>query len=299
MIASLPCEVEHKTEADWLAWRQDGIGASNAAAALGVSPYQTPFELWARKTGQLGPIVENRAMTIGKLAEPMISALYRLETGDPIVRREVSCQVPGAPWIKATLDGISERGTVVEFKTANSRMSEQWGEPGTDEIPTSYLVQCHTQLLCSDAPFVEVACLIGGDDFRLYRVDRDREMDAILIRKLTAFWTSVIRREPPEVTEADAEIITKLRPTIEATITLDDRAVDLANLYVELGLRAKDDQDRRDQVKADLCIAMDGHAAALLPDGRVITRKVVERAEYTCRASSYVDFRIKTPKGGK
>ena len=37
---------------DWLQVRQQGIGSSDAAAAVGLSPYKSPLQLWAEKTGQ-------------------------------------------------------------------------------------------------------------------------------------------------------------------------------------------------------------------------------------------------------
>jgi hypothetical protein len=39
---------------DWLAIRKQGIGASDAAAAVGLNPYQSPLELWMIKTGRDG-----------------------------------------------------------------------------------------------------------------------------------------------------------------------------------------------------------------------------------------------------
>jgi predicted phage-related endonuclease len=35
--------------ADWLEWRRGGIGGSDVAAILGVSPWRTEFDVWASK----------------------------------------------------------------------------------------------------------------------------------------------------------------------------------------------------------------------------------------------------------
>src|SRR5690348_4034345 len=42
-------------EAEWLALRNSGIGASEVAAILGESKYDSPYSLWARKTGRTEP----------------------------------------------------------------------------------------------------------------------------------------------------------------------------------------------------------------------------------------------------
>jgi predicted phage-related endonuclease len=37
---------------EWLTVRKKGIGGSDAAAAIGLNPYQSPLELWMIKTGR-------------------------------------------------------------------------------------------------------------------------------------------------------------------------------------------------------------------------------------------------------
>lgn len=37
---------------DWLAVRKQGIGSSDAAAAVGLNPYKSQLELWLEKTGR-------------------------------------------------------------------------------------------------------------------------------------------------------------------------------------------------------------------------------------------------------
>lgn len=49
-----PVIVEHHaTESEWLAARQSGIGASEAAAVLGFSKFASPYSVWGRKTGRI------------------------------------------------------------------------------------------------------------------------------------------------------------------------------------------------------------------------------------------------------
>ncbi len=39
---------------DWLQIRKQGIGSSDAAAAVGLNPYKSQLELWLEKTGRTG-----------------------------------------------------------------------------------------------------------------------------------------------------------------------------------------------------------------------------------------------------
>ena len=43
---------------NWLAVRKQGIGASDAAAAVGLNPYQSQLELWMVKTGRDAHLVD-------------------------------------------------------------------------------------------------------------------------------------------------------------------------------------------------------------------------------------------------
>lgn len=39
----------------WRAERRKGVGGSDVAAIMGMSPYKSPYEVWAEKTGVVEP----------------------------------------------------------------------------------------------------------------------------------------------------------------------------------------------------------------------------------------------------
>ena len=47
----------YQTRPEWLRERRHGIGASDAAALYGESPWQSPMSLWAEKRGLTAAIV--------------------------------------------------------------------------------------------------------------------------------------------------------------------------------------------------------------------------------------------------
>lgn len=285
-------------DAGWHEWRAGGIGASECAAVLGISPYQTAWELYHRKLGLLPPVEESDAMHLGNLMEPVLASLYSRRTGSLVVNQQVRVECPDHPFIRATLDGQAEDGRLVEFKHVGSRMAGEWGDEGTDEAPAHYLCQVHHQMLAAGANAADLAVLIGGQDFRVYTVHRDAEMDSILVPRLAEFWARVERHDAPEVTEPDYRVVAKLRPTIEATTFLDSRCLDLADEFGSLGLDLSRLKNAREAVKAKLILAMDSHEAAELPDGRLVTRKLIERDGYPVEPTTYFDFRISKPKKG-
>ena len=65
--------------AKWLEERKNGIGGSDAAAIMGVSPYMDTITLWEIKTGKRQePEVSNSYVKYGIEAEAHIAALFAL-----------------------------------------------------------------------------------------------------------------------------------------------------------------------------------------------------------------------------
>lgn len=177
--------------------RKRGIGASEAAAALGLNPYRTPLEVWMNKKGLL-EIEETPSMRLGTRLEPVIAEMYQDHTGLELEPAPTLFYTKN-PIIFATPDRIVKgRHKGLEIKTANARMAEQWGEEGTDEVPHYYLIQCILCMAVTDLPEWDVAALIGGSDFRIYTIHRDLDIEKTIIERLLEWWEMYIvgNREP-------------------------------------------------------------------------------------------------------
>lgn len=177
--------------------RRSGIGASEAASVLGMNPYRTPLEVWMQKKG-LVKTLETPAMKLGTRLEPVIAEMYQDATGFELVQ-PFTMFYPKNPIIYATPDRIIKgKNKGLEIKTANARMAENWGKEGTDEIPQHYLIQCILCMAVTDLPEWDVAALIGGQDFRIYNIQRDIDLENSIIDKLLEWWETYIvgNREP-------------------------------------------------------------------------------------------------------
>jgi len=74
------------TEEQWIEARHAGIGGSDAGTILGVSAYNSPYELWGQKTG-INPTTfnGNRATEWGHRLEPLVALAYAEEQHQAIV----------------------------------------------------------------------------------------------------------------------------------------------------------------------------------------------------------------------
>jgi hypothetical protein len=82
---------------------------------------------------------------------------------------------------------------ILEIKTASYHSAPQWEEG----IPVAYQCQVLHQLAVTGHDWADVAVLIGGQDFRIYRVNRDEDKIADLIARETVFWQHVVLDTQP------------------------------------------------------------------------------------------------------
>lgn len=202
---------------EWLKARKNGIGGSDAAAILGLSPYKTNVELWEEKVGLRDPedISDEDYVKYGKEAESHLVALFALDYPEYKVWTDSDYQMilhPEYPFLFATLDGhLMERRTgrkgILEIKTSlilNGSQREKW----KDCIPDQYFCQVLHYLLVTGREFVEVkACLRWdyGDgvkkEIRHYHIERKDVQDSIdyLLQKEIEFWNMVQAKQRPNL----------------------------------------------------------------------------------------------------
>lgn len=192
---------------EWHAARANGIGGSEIAAVLGLSPHESRFSLWHRKKGHIGPVEESEEMYWGKEHEPAICRRFAREHPEWFVRGSFTYAAAGRPWQIANPDrnlwhpDSSPTDTVpaalLEAKT--SRDAEGWGQEGTDDIPVWYRAQCLWYMDVTGARRCYVAVLIAGSEYREYAVDYD-PADALRQREAAAeFMRSLEAGERPDI----------------------------------------------------------------------------------------------------
>ncbi len=187
---------------EWLAARENGIGASQGAAAIGLDPWQSMIGLWAEKLGLVPPAAENVAMQIGTELEPLIARLYTDATGVKVRRANNLRQHSTHAFMLASLDRRAGRKPI-ELKF--SARATGYGEPGTDEVPDHVLVQVLHQLAVLDEDEADVVLLRpGAAGVAIYPIRRDAEAEASIIEREAVFWDHVQSRTEPPVDGSEA-----------------------------------------------------------------------------------------------
>jgi len=204
----------------WATSRRNGLGGTDAAAILGLSPWRRPIEVWEDKVHpERRAEVDKDCLRWGVLLEPVIRQEYArkfdIEVTAPAdmgalfpnsKRWEDSTIITGRhPWMLGMPDGyLASTRTGLEIKTA-SRRSDEWGAPSSDEIPAQYLMQCAWYMATTETPAWNVAVLFSGSDLQQYRVVRDLDLERDAIAACREFWEEyVVKRVEPPIDESES-----------------------------------------------------------------------------------------------
>ena len=203
------------TRKEWHLLRKKGIGASEAAAVIGLSPYKTNVELWEEKTGRREPedISEKPYVKYGTEAEKHLRALFALDFPQYEVNyKDFDMHYNSEyPFIFATLDGeLTEKATgrkgVLEIKTTEIMKSEQY-DKWKDRIPQNYYIQVIHQLLATGFDFTVLKAQLKSayGDVRLstrhYHIEREEVLEDIsyLLQREILFWECVQEDRKPNL----------------------------------------------------------------------------------------------------
>ena len=184
---------------EWLAKRNESIGASECGAILGLNPWKTPVDVWLEKTADKPTSLEdNLNMRLGRDLEPVIQKLFEEETGFK-VRRDNKIRIDDEyDFITTNLDGmvIGEK-VPVEYKT----MSKWDGE-----IPDYYFAQIQHQMMVTNSSHCYFAVLVLGfnKQFIVEKYNRDDSFIYKMRRELVHFWNENVKMNiAPEVTSVE------------------------------------------------------------------------------------------------
>lgn len=179
------------------------LGGSDVAGILGISPWRTPLEVYLDKVQpRIKPVdpSKQKVFTRGQRMEPYVIDLLSEETGLEIIHRGNRYIHRDYGFIAAEIDAEAATGENIEIKTVSPFKAKEWGEVQTDAIPVHYTAQAMHGLMVTGKQVCVFGVLIGGDDFRIYRVERDEETIQAILEKEVAFWDRVKNLNPPEAT---------------------------------------------------------------------------------------------------
>lgn len=187
-----------KDHGKWLAVRSSGIGGSDAATIMGLNPYKSAYQLWMEKTGQAEPpdLSGNQYIYWGSKNEANIAEWFAEVTGKK-VRKLGTLRNRSHPFMLANVDReIMGEEAGLEIKTAGVSQYKYWKD---DEVPDAYYCQCLHYMAVTGAEAWYIAVLIGGNEAKWKKIDRNEDDIRALIEAEEAFWDKVKSGQAPDV----------------------------------------------------------------------------------------------------
>jgi putative phage-type endonuclease len=261
----------------WHAIRAGGIGGSEIAAVMGLSPWTSKFTLWHLKKGTLAApdINDQPHIEWGHRLEDVVARKFAESHPECKLRLGGTWRNRARPWQIANPDRLLTGGSLLEVKTANANAAWEWGETGTDTIPVHYRCQVlwYMDTLGLDAAWVAV--LIGGSDYREYRIAYDINEAQLMRQAADEFMVTLDLDERPDIDDSDStyQSVRELNPNIDG---LDKEIPEhLAAKYVTTCEAFEAEKRAKIAVSSELLDAMGSARYAMCNGDKIAMRAAV------------------------
>lgn len=271
----IPQDVEIVHYADTEEWediRENGIGGSDAGAVIGVNPFKSIIDVYIDKT-QGSDFQGNKYTHWGHNLEPVVFKEFQRLHNDFFCYEVPFTMKKGC--LVANVDGMCydlEKGWgVVEIKTANTFAGKEWkGET----IPDSYFAQVQHYLGVTGLNYAYVACLVGGNDYKEFYIERSEEDIKLIQEKCTEFWNENILKEVPPMPDGTDSYSKYLLSASDSSV---DDVVELDTI--------KDKGEKYKAIKSEI--------EALEKEKKLIEQEILkEMVENDCRKATAGDYKF-------
>ena len=247
-----------ESEAQWLQERAKDVTSTQVSALFDCCPYLTHFELWHQKrSGIVEEFVADNRTTWGNRLEQVIAEGFAAEHGmekpkrwNVYARREGMRLGASFDYIADSGSRIPEGGDVWEWRKVLLECKNvdylEWREKWTEtEAPPHIELQVQTQLMLSGIGRAFIVALVGGNTLVAHERTPEPEVQAKIIEKVSAFWSSVeagIAPQPDYVRDADLLLSRICNRTDGREIEADATVAELIDQW--LGAKAMADNVR-------------------------------------------------------
>ncbi|MCC6812257.1 MAG: YqaJ viral recombinase family protein [Deltaproteobacteria bacterium] len=274
-----------------VAVRAQGIGASECAAALGLSKRTSAVELWALKTGREPPTQDDAFLRLGNAAEAYIIGEYVRDTHTTKIEVKPDTLRRGRQI--AHCDAITP-AAVIEAKWRGSR--EGWGEPKSSDIPTDVYMQTVQQMDLAGRELAHVPVLFMRPPIVIYEVAFDAELAQMIADGVGEFWRYVERDEPPPIDPDHPRALQMLRLVHKGTNgqrIVADAELEAWRIAMESSRELASEYGKSaDNMKAHILRRMGDNAELAFADGRVMRRSLIRRKGYAVADTEFIEARI-------
>lgn len=261
-------ETSELSREQWLEYRRRGIGGSDVASLIGISPFSTARDLYYDKLNVASVETDESnwvALEMGHLLEDLVARIFQRKTGFDIYQVKKMFYHPKCPFMIADVDYfvncLNGSKAILEIKTTNYNARDNWWKDGEEVVPDYYESQGRHYMAVMDIDQVYFCCLYGNteDEVIIREVKRDFTYEDEMIFLEQEFWFNHVQVQiPPPYTE-NGKLIMKSAKRYGSQsgsnsdeITMDSKMTTILMRYLELQ-REKEQSDKNSKkLEADL-----------------------------------------------
>ena len=249
----------YDNEDDWHKLREKRIGGSDIGAILGVNPYKSIIDVYIDKT-EGSTFKGNEATHWGHMLEGTVIKEFANRHSELIVYEAPYSIVDN--FFIANLDSVlkdKETGNygVLEIKTTSIWNKKEWEE---DTIPQSYYAQVQHYLMLTGYKFAYIAVLIGGQQYKEFKIERSEEDINLIRNKAIEFYQeNLLKKIPPMPDGSDAYMDHLKKKAIEIENNevvefeyLEDKAAKIKELGKEINSLKKEQDLLKEEIMLEL-----------------------------------------------
>jgi predicted phage-related endonuclease len=215
--------------AEWLKWRKDGVGSSDASVLHGFHKWATPLDVYTEKLPET-PIVEEpetyvqrKGNELEKVARARLSiALKDEEMNETAEYKPELVAVEGMEFLRSSYDALYllargiRRGHEIKYmgeRRHNQVVDESLPLTSHDfedelcRVPFEYWIQIQHQYATGADEMFFTSILNKADPLHSVYVPRDDEFITKHLKIVAEFWRKFLKREPPDLVSADFKLL--------------------------------------------------------------------------------------------
>lgn len=281
--------IKSTNHTDWLQSRKGGIGSSEVATLLGISPWDTPYKLWLRKTGRIHEEEqETFLMKAGHYLEDAISKFCADETGLEIIKASSAEFVvvnKDKPYLRVSPDRFAwphgashspSNRVIIECKSTQKDIDPE-------NIPPHWFVQIMYQLGVCELETAANAWLTQGRSFGYKWITFDADFYKDVIEaEVERFWSdNVLGDKEPALSDISDVLLKYPKQEVGKILNASDELLDKYNELKETNAEIKRLNAIKDAAEEYIKMTMRDAESVVLP----ATEETPSRTLFTWKAT--------------
>lgn len=281
-------ETKDMSKFEWRKRRKEGIGGSDAASVLGLSPYKSSISVYMDKIDEVevGNSYENEVsyrMELGNKLKNFVANEFMLKTNKKVRNVNGILKNDKYPFALANIDrAIVGEKAFLECKVTNSYSKKLWQK----EVPIYYQVQCYHYMAVTGATHCYIAVLIGNEDLVIHKIERNEELINQIMDLEKSFWDKCVLGNSlpiPDGSDDYSKMIQRLyKDSTDEELILFEKT-DFLNRYDEVCELIKDLEMEKKSVEQYLQLQMKEYEVAYLGDRKITWKKQIRSVVDTKR----------------